>query len=1190
MKRQKVTIDGNEAAAYTAYHVNEVISIYPITPSSTMGELSDQWASEGKSNMWGSVPHVTEMQSEAGAAGAVHGSLQSGALTTTFTASQGLLLMIPNMYKIAGELTPTVFHVSARTLATHALSIFCDHSDVMSVRSTGFALMASNSVQEVMDFALISQAASLKSRVPFLHFFDGFRTSAETSKVELLTNDDFKEMIDQDLVIAHRKRALSPDNPIIRGTSHNPDTFFQARETINPYYNACPDIVQETMDKFGEIIGRKYKLFQYIGAQDAERIIVIMGSGADTVEETVNYLNNNGEKVGVLKVRLFRPFSLKHFISSLPASTKSIAVLDRTKEPGAIGEPLYQDVTTAIASAFSNGMLKMKEMPKIIGGIYGLSSKEFKPSMVKAVFDELKKSSPRNRFTVGIKDDVTNQSLEYDPKFFVEPGNRTRAVFFGLGSDGTVSANKSSIKIIGEETENYAQGFFHYDSKKAGSLTISHLRFGPEPINSPYLIDKANFVACHQSSFLDKYDMLGIAEKNSTFLLNSPYSKEEVWKHLPKTLQQQIIDKKIKFYAIDAYDIAKEIGLGSRINTIMQTCFFALSNIIEKEDAIKSIKRFTEETYGKKGEKILKMNYEAIDKAIDNLHEIEVPKEATSDYDIKTSMPEEAPEFVKNVISKIVIGKGDDLPVSAFPHDGTYPTATTKWEKRNISLDIPVWNNEICIQCGKCSFVCPHTVIRAKIYSEDLLKNAPKSFKYAEAKFSQFKDYIYTVQVSPEDCTGCRLCYEICPVKDKQDPKLKAINIEFKDPILDREKENWEFFESIPYVNRDKLNMSKVKDAQLLEPLFEFCGACSGCGQTPYIKLLTQLFGDRAFIANATGCSSIYGGNLPTTPYCKNKEGLGPTWSNSLFEDTAEFGLGMRLAVDKHREYAIELLEKLVDDLGKDLVSKIKNAKQDTENEINSQRESVKLLKEKLKSIDKSDAKDLLSLADSLVKKSVWLLGGDGWAYDIGYGGLDHVLALGKNVNILVMDTEVYSNTGGQVSKATPLGAVAKFAMGGKQTPKKDLTMMAMSYENVYVAKVAFGANIAQTIKAFQEAEAYDGTSIIMAYSHCIGHGYDLVNGLNQQKLAVKTGYWPLLRYDPNLEKEGKNPLKLDSQVPSLPIDDYTYNETRFKILLKSNPKVGKKFMAELQEYVTRRWNYYKYLSEMPILGEGKND
>ena len=1181
-----VTIDGNEAAAYTAYHVNEVISIYPITPSSTMGELSDQWASEGEPNIWGTVPNVTEMQSEGGASGTVHGSLQRGALTTTFTASQGLLLMIPNMYKIAGELTSTVFHVSARALATHALSIFGDHSDVMSVRSTGFALLASNSVQEVMDLSLIAQASTLKSRVPFLHFFDGFRTSAETSKVERLTLSDLKQMIDEDLVRAHRARALSPDNPVIRGTSHNPDTFFQARETINPYYNACPDVVQEAMDKFAKITGRQYKLFQYEGSPDAERIIIIMGSGAETVEETVNYLTKKGEKVGVLKVRLFRPFSLKHFISALPLSVKSIAVLDRTKEPGALGEPLYLDVTTAISSAFSDGLLKMEKMPKIVGGIYGLSSKEFKPSMAKAIFDELKKSAPKHRFTIGINDDVTNQSLDYDPSFFVEPENRTRAVFFGLGADGTVSANKSSIKIIGEETDNYAQGFFYYDSKKAGSLTISHLRFGPDPIRSPYLIDKANFVACHQCSFLDKYDMLSVAEINSIFLLNSPYPKEEVWGQLPRNVQQEIIDKKIKFYTIDAYDIAKEIGLGVRINTIMQTCFFALSNVIPKEDAIASIKKFTAKTYGRKGERILKMNYEAIDKAIDNLHEVKVPEKATSTFDLKSTMPEEAPDYVKNVISKMIIGKGDELPVSAFPHDGTYPTGTTKWEKRNISLDVPVWDPETCIQCGKCAFVCPHAVIRAKVYQKDALKNAPDSFKHVEAKFSQFKDFMYTVQASPEDCTGCKLCYETCPAKNKQDPKLKAINMEFKDPILDREKENWNFFESIPYVDREKLNVTTVKDIQLLEPLFEFSGACSGCGQTPYVKLMTQLFGDRAVIGNATGCSSIYGGNLPTTPYTKNKDGRGPTWSNSLFEDTAEFGLGMRLALDKQKQYAMELVEKLTDDLGKDLVYELKNTNQDTEAGINKQREMVKLLKAKLKSIQKPEAKDLLSLADSLVKKSVWILGGDGWAYDIGYGGLDHVLALGKNVNILVLDTEVYSNTGGQMSKATPLGAVAKFAMGGKPTPKKDLAMMAMVYGNVYVARVAFGANNAQTVKAFLEAEAYEGTSIIIAYAHCINQGYDLIHGPEQQKAAVQSGYWPLMRYNPDLEKEGKNPLQLDSGKPSITLDKYIYNETRFKILQRSKPEVAKKLLDESQKQVIKRWNFYKYWSEMPILKE----
>jgi pyruvate-ferredoxin/flavodoxin oxidoreductase len=1182
MKRLLVTIDGNEAAAHTAYHVNEVISIYPITPSSTMGELSDQWASEGKKNIWGTVPHVTEMQSEGGASGAVHGSLQRGALTTTFTASQGLLLMIPNMYKIAGELTSTVFHVSARTLATHALSIFCDHGDVMAVRSTGFALLVSNSVQEVMDLALIAQASTLKSRVPFLHFFDGFRTSAEVSKVELLSNEDMKEMIDEDLVRAHRARALSPDNPVIRGTSHNPDTFFQAKETINQYYNACPDIVEEMMNKFEKVVGRKYELFQYVGSPDAERIIIIMGSGAETTEETVDYLTKKGEKVGVLKVRLYRPFSVKHFISSLPKSVKSIAVLDRTKEPGAVGEPLYLDVTTAITYAFTNGMLKMDKMPKIIGGIYGLSSKEFKPSMAKAVFDELKKSTPMNRFTVGIKDDVTHQSLDYDPDFFIEPTNRTRAVFFGLGSDGTVSANKSSIKIIGEETKYYAQGFFYYDSKKAGSLTLSHLRFGPDPIKSPYLINRANFVACHQSIFLDRYEMLSVAEPNAIFLLNSTHSNDEVWNYLPLTIQKQIIEKNLKFYVIDAYKIAKEIGLGVRINTIMQTCFFALSNVIPKEEAIKSIKKFTEKTYGRKGEKILKMNFEAIDKALDNLHEVTVPGKVTSNFDLKTSMPDDAPPFVKNAIAKMIIGKGDDLPVSAFPSDGTYPTGTTKWEKRNISLDVPVWDPNSCIQCGKCVFSCPHAVIRAKIYTKDLIKNAPPSFKYTEAKFSQFKDCYYTIQASPEDCTGCKLCNEVCPSKNKLDPKLKAVNMEFKEPIIQMEMENWKFFESLPDADREKLNFTTVKDIQLLQPLFEFSGACAGCGETPYLKLMTQLFGDRTVIANATGCSSIYGGNLPTTPYTTNKDGRGPAWSNSLFEDTAEFGLGMRIALDKQKEYSFELIEKLKEDLGKDLIYELKNTDQSTEAGIKKQREMIKLLKAKLKTIQKPEAKDLLSLADSLVKKSVWIVGGDGWAYDIGYGGLDHVLAQGKNVNILVLDTEVYSNTGGQKSKATPLGAIAKFAMGGKSTPKKDLAMMAMSYGNVYVARVALGANNAQTIKAFIEAESYEGTSIIIAYSPCTQHGFDMVRGHDQQKAAVMSGYWPLVRYDPRLYDLGKNPFQLDSSKPSIPLENYIYNETRFKVLTRSHPDVAKLLLESAQKEVNKRWDLYKYWSEMP--------
>jgi len=1179
MNKKKVTIDGNTAASHTAYHLSEVVTIYPITPSSPMGEFADLWASEGKPNIWGTVPQVTEMQSEGGASGAVHGSLQRGALTTTFTASQGLLLMIPNMFKIAGELTSTVFNVAARSVACQALSIFGEHSDVMATRSTGFALLASNSIQEAMDFPLIAQAATLESRVPFLHFFDGFRTSHEVSKVELLTPEEMRPLIDDDLVRAHRKRALSPDRPFIRGTAQNPDVYFQARETVNPYYLACPDIVQKVMEKFEKVVGRKYELFQYFGAPDAERIIILMGSGAETAQETVEYLMEKGEKVGLIKVRLYRPFSIKHFIDSLPKTVKTIATLDRTKEPGSIGEPLYTDVVTAIQEGMSTGIAPFKKTPKITGGRYGLSSKEFTPAMVKGVFEEMKKEVPKNHFTIGINDDVTHTSISYDPDFSIEPADRTRAVFYGLGSDGTVGANKNSIKIIGEETDNYAQGYFVYDSRKAGSLTISHLRFGPTAIHSPYLVSQANFVACHQFSFLERYDVLKTAQPGAIFLLNSHYSAEKVWEHLPYSVQKTIIEKKLRFFVIDAYKIAKEVGLGVRINTIMQVCFFSLSNIIPVEEAKKAIKRFIKKSYGKKGEKIVNTNFAAVDNALPKLYEVKVPSEATSKLKKRPPVPAEAPKFVQDVTAKMIAGQGDNLPVSAFSPDGTFPSGTTKWEKRNVAQEIPAWDPDTCIQCGKCVMVCPHAVIRAKVYDPKLLSSAPDNFKSAEAKSSQFKGMKFTIQVSPEDCTGCGLCVVSCPAKNKTNPKLKAINMVEQPPIREQEVKNWEFFLGIPEVDRKELKLSAVRNVQFLQPLFEFSGACAGCGETPYVKLLSQLFGDRAVIANATGCSSIYGANLPTTPWSFNKEGRGPAWSNSLFEDNAEFGLGMRLAIDKQKEYAFELLDKLSSKIGKDLVSELKKADQSTEEGLYKQRERVKILEQKLKKIDSAEAKDLFSVIDVLAKKSVWILGGDGWAYDIGYGGLDHVIAQRRNVNILVLDSETYSNTGGQMSKATPLGAIAKFAAGGKRTFKKDLAMMAISYGDVYVARVAMGANDAQVIKAFQEAEAFNGPSLIIAYCHCISHGYNLINGLEQQKLAVKSGYWPLIRFNPDLAKEGKNPLQLDSKAPSIPLEEYTYNENRYKMLTRTMPEVAKKLLKEAQEGVLERWKLYERLA-----------
>jgi len=1185
MARPFVTIDGNEAAGYVAHRTNEVIAIYPITPSSNMGEWADEYSAKGIPNIWGTIPLVVEMQSEGGAAGAVHGSLQAGSLTTTFTAAQGLLLMIPNMFKISGELTSTVFHVSARTVATHALSIFGDHSDVMACRTTGWGMLASNSVQEVMDIALIAQAATLEARVPFIHFFDGFRTSHEVDKVEQLTLDDMRAMLDDALIGAHRQRAMSPDHPVLRGTAQNPDVFFQARETCNPYYLACPTIVQNAMDKFAKLVGRQYHLFDYMGAPDAERVVVLMGSGAEAAQEAVEYLTARGDKVGVLKVRLFRPFSVEHFVKALPKTVKTLAVLDRTKEPGGAGEPLYQDVITALSEAAAAGVSPFAAMPRVIGGRYGLSSKEFTPAMVKAVLDEAAKAKPKNHFTVGIRDDVTQTSLDYDPKFSTEDPKTVRALFFGLGADGTVGANKNSIKIIGEDTENYAQGYFVYDSKKSGAVTISHLRFGPKPIHSTYLINTASFVACHQFNFLERLDVLAGAQPGAVFLLNSLYGPGDVWDHLPKTVQRQIIEKQLKFYVIDAYKVAEQTGMGVRINTIMQTCFFAISGVLPREEAIAAIKHAIEKTYGKRGESVVKKNFAAVDAALDHLHEVKVPGRVTSAFDLRLAVPKEAPEFVQKTLAKIIANEGDSLPVSAFPKDGTFPTGTTQWEKRNIALDIPVWDPDVCIQCGKCILVCPHAVIRGKVYSSDLLKGAPATFKSAPARWREFKDQVYTLQVAPEDCTGCELCVEVCPAKNKQETKLKAINMAPQPPIRETERANWEFFLNLPEMDRGILNLNQVKDVQLLEPLFEFSGACAGCGETPYIKLLSQLFGDRAMIANATGCSSIYGGNLPTTPYAFNRDGRGPTWNNSLFEDNAEFGLGMRLAIDKQNQYAKELVQRLSGPLGDELVKGLLEADQSTEAGVKAQRDRVAVLKQKLQGIKSGEARGLLGVSDALVKKSIWVVGGDGWAYDIGYGGLDHVLASGYNVNVLVLDTEVYSNTGGQMSKATPRGAVAKFAAGGKPRPKKDLAMISMTYGNIYVARVAFGMNDMHTVRAFQEAEAYDGCSLIIAYSHCIAHGYDLKHGLDQQKAAVQSGHWPLMRYNPDLVKQGKNPLVLDSKAPSITLDKFENNETRFTMLTHSDPAAAKQLLQTAQDEVNARWRLYEHWAAMPGSG-----
>jgi pyruvate-ferredoxin/flavodoxin oxidoreductase len=1184
-----VTVDGCTACAHVVHATNEIITIYPITPSSPIAEICDAKTAAGKENIWGSVPLVSQMQSEAGVAGSVHGSLTTGALTTTISASQGLLLIIPNMYKIAGELTPTVFHVTARSLAAQALCIFGDHSDVMAARATGFAMLCSQDVQEAMDFALIAQAATLESRIPFVHFFDGFRTSHEVQKIEELTFNDMSAMIEDDLVIAHRMRALTPDRPMLRGTAQNPDVYFQGRETVNRFYNATPAIVQKVMNKFAGVVGRQYRLFDYFGHPEAERVIVIMGSGGETVFSTINALNAKGERLGLVQVRLFRPFDTDAFAQSLPESVKSIAVLDRTKEPGAVGEPLYVDVRTAIGEAMEKGTARFKTYPRVVGGRYGLGSKEFTPAMAKGVLDNLSAAKPKNHFTVGIRDDVAGTSLDYDESFTVEAKGAYRAMFFGLGADGTVGANKNTIKIIGSETDNCAQGYFVYDSKKSGSITTSHLRFGKEKILSPYLLAKADFIACHNPSFLEKYDILSRAENGAIFLLTTSHPKDKVWDTLPVEAQEQLIAKNMKFFIIDAISLAEEIGLGARINMIMQTAFFIISEIIPKEDAIRAIKAEIKKTYMKKGEKVLEMNYASVDRALQNIVEVPVPRKITSALRIKLPVPGNAPEFVKGVTAKMIAGNGDSLPVSAMPADGTWPTGTTQYEKRNIAVHIPVWEPDICIQCGQCSFVCPHATIRIKAYSPALLKDAPAGFRSVDAKGTELKGLKFTVQVAPEDCTGCGSCVFVCPgfkkdAEGKKIPDFKAINMKLQEPIRAQEATYYAFFLSLPETDPSRYNVSTLKGSQFVKPLFEYSGACAGCGETPYLKLLTQLFGDRLLIANATGCSSIYGGNLPTTPYAKRADGRGPAWSNSLFEDNAEFGLGMRLTVDKFHSQALELIDKLSANPSygdaRALFDSIRNADQTTQEKIEQQRVRVEELKKKLTKDNSPEAKNLLSLVDYLVRKSVWAVGGDGWAYDIGYGGLDHVLASGKDINILILDTEVYSNTGGQMSKSTPLAATAQFAAGGKRTPKKNIGLIMATYGNVYIAQIAFGANPAQAVKAFAEAEAYNGPSLVIAYSTCIAQGIDMSKGVEEQRKAVACAHWPLYRYNPDLEAQGKSPLTIDSKEPTISFEEYAYDENRYRTLRTVNPEVAATLMKQAEADVKRRWQYLKHIAK----------
>ena len=1182
-EKNLVMIDGNTAAGHVAHALSEVIAIYPITPSSPMGEVADEYSAKGKKNIWGTVPDVVELQSEGGASGAVHGALTTGALSSTFTASQGLLLMIPNMYKIAGELTSTVFHIAARAIAASALSIFGDHSDVMACRQTGWAMLSSNNVQEVMDLAVISHAATLESRIPFLHFFDGFRTSHEIQKIEEVSYETMQKMIDNELVRAHRARGLTPENPAIRGTAQNPDVYFQGREAVNKYYLEVPAIVQKAMDKYAKLTGRQYKLYEYVGPADADRVIIIMGSGADTVEETVEALNAKGEKVGVLKVRLYRPFSAELFVKALPASVKAIAVLDRTKEPGSLGEPLYEDVRTAIGETQAAGTCPFKDFPLVLGGRYGLGSKEFTPAMVKAVFDNLVKGKKAN-FTIGIEDDVTGTSLSYDASFQLEDRDMHQAMFFGLGSDGTVGANKNSIKIIGEATDNKAQAYFVYDSKKSGSITTSHLRFGKHAIRKPYLVTQADFVACHKFTFLEKYDMLANAKKGGTFLLTSPYGKDDVWNHLPVEVQKQIVDKDLKFYVIDAVSIAEKAGMGGRINVVMQTAFFKISGILPEAEAVSLIKKFIEKSYGKKGADVVKKNIDTIDMALTGVEKVDYPKTASSSLKMLPAMTADAPDFIKNILGTIAVNKGDDVKVSEFPEDGTFPSASTQYEKRAIAERMPIWEPDLCIQCGQCTMVCPHAVIRAKAFDPAELKNAPASFKSADYKTKEFPGWKFTIQASAEDCTGCGLCVQQCPAKSKDNPEIKAINMKNFAEHREEESANWKFFFDLPDPEADKLNLSNAKFIAMKRPLFEFSGACAGCGETPYVKLLSQLYGDRAVIANATGCSSIYGGNLPSTPYAKNAAGLGPAWSNSLFEDAAEFGYGMRLTSDKLAVYAREVAAAVkAKGIAAGVIDRLLANEQADDMAIETQRKDIEVLKKELASSNDEQAKELASLADHFVKRSVWVIGGDGWAYDIGYGGLDHVLASGRNINVLVLDTEVYSNTGGQMSKATPIGAVAKFAAGGKDTSKKDLGMMAMSYGYVYVAKISMGANMNQVIKAFREAESYDGPSLIIAYSHCINHGINMEKGMTNQKEAVTTGLWPLYRFDPRLADEGKNPFQLDSKEPDYNIADFMYKEVRFKTLKAADPARAEMLLKKAEAKVKRQWQEYKYLADRPF-------
>lgn len=1172
-------MDANEACSSVAHRMNEVCVIYPITPSSPMGEWADAWSAAKQKNLWGVIPQVQEMQSEAGAAGACHGSLQAGALTTTFTASQGLLLMIPNMYKIAGELMPFVMHVAARSLAYHALSIYGDHSDVMGCRQTGFAMLCSNSVQEAHDMAAIAQTSTLRSRVPFLHFFDGFRTSHEIKKIKLLSDDDLRAMLKDVNYKFNAEHALRPENPVIRGTAQNPDVFFQGREAANVYYDNVEGIVQEEMDKFAKISGRQYHVVDYVGAEDAENIIVVMGSGAETVEEAIEYLNTHGAKLGVLKVHLYRPFPTESFLKALPKTVKTVSVLDRTKESGSLGEPLYLDVVTALSQAFSNG--KLASLPKIYGGRYGLSSKEFTPAMAKAVFDNAVSAAPINGFTVGINDDLTHKSLAYDAKFDVEPDDVVRAVFFGLGADGTVGANKNSIKIIAEDAGKYGQGYFVYDSRKSGSMTTSHLRFSDNPIRSAYLITSADFVACHQFQFMNKVDILRIAKDGATFLLNAPYKADEVWNHLPIEVQEEILAKHLKLYTINAVEVARATGMGQRINTVMQTCFFAISNILPKDEAIAQIKAAIKKTYSKKGDAIVQKNYAAVDASLEHLFEVSYPDHVTSTFHRQAPVPADAPKFVQGLTATLIADNGDSIKTSDLQEvvDGTWPTATTQYEKRCIATEVPVWDANTCIQCGKCSIVCPHGVIRMKVASEEELKNAPATLKTADYKGKEFAGKKFMLQISPEDCTGCGVCVTACPAKNKENPELHAINMDHIENHLEAEKANWKFFETLPYVKRTEVAKNLPKTTQMIQPLFEFSGACAGCGETPYIKLLTQLFGDRMVVANATGCSSIYSGNLPTTPYCKDEKGHGPAWANSLFEDNAEFGLGMRISIDHEEVTAKTLLESMKSELG-EIAEKILSNPQSNDMEIDAQRDNVAALRAKLAAMNSEEAKHLSEIADYLIKKSVWIIGGDGWAYDIGFGGVDHVIASGRNVNILVVDTGVYSNTGGQQSKATPMGASAKFATAGKELPKKDLAMIAMSYGNVYVAQVAMGANDMQVIKAMNEAEAYDGPSLIIAYCPCINQGLNMADGLSHQKNAVETGSWPLFRFNPLNETAGKAPLTLDSKAPSKPLADFMSSETRFQVVNKMNPARYEELLEKAQKNVNDKHTLLEYMSQ----------